>query len=111
QSAHGAGPGCAAAAANVSCAPCHEGKTALKVKFGLVTTNFVERDSTKLERIVCVVCHDPHGSPYAGQLRADIGTPTTDNLCIKCHSRTGTPPWGVATATSASRGPHGAQGL
>lgn len=57
------------------------------------------------------MCHDPHGSPYEGQLRRDVTVPTTDNLCITCHSRTGTPPWGTATATAAARGPHGAQGL
>jgi predicted CXXCH cytochrome family protein len=110
QSAHGSGPGFAAAAANASCAPCHEGKTALTVKFG-VTGRFVEKDSAKLERIVCVVCHDPHGSPNSAQLRASISSPSTDNLCVTCHSRSGTPPWGTATATSAARGPHGAQGL
>ena len=110
-SAHGSGPAFSHAAANTSCAPCHEGKAALAVKFG-VTTNYKEKSDTTHQRIVCVVCHDPHGaSPYEGQLRASISEPTTDNLCIKCHSRTGTPPWGVATATSAARGPHGAQGL
>jgi predicted CXXCH cytochrome family protein len=110
-SAHGSGPGFAVAAGNASCAPCHEGRAALQVKFG-VTTNYVEKGSATLERIVCVVCHDPHGaSPFEGQLRASISDPTTDNLCIKCHSRSGTPPWGIATATSAARGPHGAQGL
>ena len=110
-SAHGSGPGYSHAAANASCAPCHEGKAALAVKFGVVT-NYKEKSDTSHQRIVCVVCHDPHGaSPFEGQLRADISTPTTDNLCIKCHSRTGTPPWGVATAASAARGPHGAQGL
>src|SRR5690349_4118561 len=111
QSAHGSGPGYSHAATNASCAPCHEGKAALAVKFGVVT-NYAEKADTTHQRIVCVVCHDPHGaSPYEGQLRADISAPTTDNLCIKCHSRTGTPPWGVATAASAARGPHGAQGL
>jgi predicted CXXCH cytochrome family protein len=111
ESAHGSGPGYSHAATNASCAPCHEGKAALAVKFGVVT-NYKEKSDTSHQRIVCVVCHDPHGaSPYEGQLRADISAPTTDNLCIKCHSRTGTPPWGVATATSPARGPHGAQGL
>jgi len=110
QSAHGSGPGYAVAAANASCAPCHEGKTALAIKFG-VTTNYLEKTDTTHQRIVCAVCHNPHGSPYEHQLRAPISVPTTDNLCIKCHSRTGTPPWGVATGTSAARGPHGAQGL
>lgn len=111
ESAHGSGPGFASAATNASCAPCHEGKAALAVKFGVVT-NYVEKSSTTPERIVCVVCHDPHGaSPYEGQLRASVSEPSIDNLCVKCHSRKGTPPWGVATGTSAARGAHGAQGL
>jgi predicted CXXCH cytochrome family protein len=110
-SAHGSGPGFGDAAGNASCAPCHEGRTALAVKFG-VNTNYVEKSSATLQRIVCVVCHDPHGaSPYEGQLRASISEPSIDNLCIKCHSRKGTPPWGAATATSPARGAHGAQGL
>jgi predicted CXXCH cytochrome family protein len=111
QSAHGSGPGFLVAATNASCAPCHEGKMALTVKFG-VTTNYKEKSDTTHQRIVCAVCHDPHGaSGFTGQLRASISEPTTDNLCIKCHSRKGTPPWGVASGTSAARGAHGAQGL
>ena len=110
QSGHGSGPGYANAAANPSCAPCHEGKAALLTKFG-VTTNYRELGDTTHQRIGCAVCHDPHGKAgFEGQLRASMSTPTIDNLCIKCHSRTGSPPWPVAT-TSASRGPHGAQGL
>jgi predicted CXXCH cytochrome family protein len=110
QSAHGSGPGYAVAAGNATCAPCHEGKTALAVKFN-VQTNYVERDSAKTERIVCVVCHDPHGGPNAGQLRASISTPSIDNLCVRCHSRSGVPPWGVAAPGGTARGAHGAQGL
>lgn len=110
-SAHCSGPAFSHAAANASCAPCHEGKAALQVKFG-VTTNYKEKSDTTHQRIVCVVCHDPHGAtPYSGQLRASISEPTTDNLCIKCHSRSGTPPWGRASGTSPARGAHGAQGL
>jgi hypothetical protein len=30
---------------------------------------------------------------------------------VTCHSRSGTPPWSVATGTGTSRGAHGAQGL
>lgn len=111
QSAHGSGPGWSHAAPNATCAPCHEGKTALRVKFG-ANTNYIERDSAKLERIVCVVCHDPHGAtPYPGQLRAPINEPTTENLCVRCHSRVGTPPWSAAAVGGTSRGAHGAQGL
>ena len=112
QSAHGSGPGYSHAAANASCASCHEGKAALAVKFG-VTTNYKEKSDTTHQRIVCVVCHDPHGtSGIPHQLRASISEPSTDNLCIKCHSRSGTPPWGISTGlASPGRGPHGAQGL
>jgi predicted CXXCH cytochrome family protein len=110
-SAHGSGPGYAIAAANASCAPCHEGKAAIAIRFGDVNANYLEKTDTTHLRIVCVVCHNPHGSPYEHQLRASESDPTTDNLCIKCHSRAGTPPWGVATATRGAGGPHGAQGL
>jgi predicted CXXCH cytochrome family protein len=111
QSAHGSGPGFASAAANPSCAPCHEGKAAIAIKFGDTEANYVEKSDTSHQRIVCSVCHDPHGSPYEHQLRASVSTPTTDNLCIKCHSRSAVPPWSAASATSSARGPHGAQGL
>ncbi len=111
QSAHGSGPGLSHAFGNAACTPCHEGHAALTVKFG-VTGNFAEKGSTDSLHIVCVVCHDPHGGPNEGQLRASISTPTTDNLCVRCHSRSGTPPWGIAaTVGSTARGAHGAQGL
>jgi predicted CXXCH cytochrome family protein len=112
QSAHGSGPAWSHAASNVACQPCHEGKGAMITKFG-VTGKFLEKDSAgTLLRITCVVCHDPHGSPYTAQLRADITTPTMDNLCVTCHSRSGTPPWGAASgATGTARGAHGAQGF
>src|SRR6266516_2704700 len=110
ESAHGSGPGFAAAATNTSCMPCHEGRTATAVKFG-ENANYVEKASATPERIGCVTCHNPHGSPYEHQLRAPLSEPSRDQLCVTCHSRTGTPPWGTATATSPARGPHGAQGL
>jgi len=111
QSAHGSGPGFSHAAGNASCNPCHEGQTAMAVKFGVTNTNYKELGTAKLERIVCVVCHDPHGSPYEAQLRAPLSEPSLDQICVRCHSRAGTPPWGTASATSSARGPHGAQGL
>ncbi len=110
ESAHGSGPAFAAAATNASCMPCHEGRTAMVVKFG-ETANYVEKTSATPERIGCVTCHNPHGSPYEHQLRAPLSEPSRDQLCVTCHSRTGTPPWGTATATSPARGQHGAQGL
>lgn len=110
ESAHGSGPGFAAASTNATCMPCHEGRTAMAVKFG-ETANYLEKGSTTPERIGCVTCHNPHGSPYEHQLRAPLSQPTRDQLCVTCHSRSGTPPWSVATGTGTSRGAHGAQGL
>jgi len=110
QSGHGNGPGFAVAGTNVSCQPCHEGRAAMTIKFG-ETAPYVEKNSATPERIGCVTCHNPHGSPYPAQLRAPLGTPTRDQLCVTCHSRSGVPPWSVATGTGTSRGAHGAQGL
>ena len=110
QSGHGNGPGFAAAATNAACQPCHEGRVAMQVKFG-ENANYVEKASATPERIGCVTCHNPHGSPNEAQLRAPLGTPTRDQLCVTCHSRSGVPPWSVATGTGTSRGAHGAQGL
>lgn len=110
ESAHGSGPGFSSAATNASCQPCHEGRVAMRIKFG-AQGNYVEKNSTTPERIGCVTCHNPHGSPYESQLRAPLSTPTRDQLCVTCHSRSGTPPWSVATGTGSSRGAHGAQGL
>jgi predicted CXXCH cytochrome family protein len=110
ESAHGSGPGFASASTNASCQPCHEGRAAMTIKFG-ETGNYVEKTSATPERIGCVTCHNPHGSPYESQLRAPLATPTRDQLCVTCHSRTGVPPWSTATGTGSSRGAHGAQGL
>jgi predicted CXXCH cytochrome family protein len=110
QSAHGSGPGFASAGTNPSCMPCHEGRTAMAVKFG-VTSNYKEKGSATPERIGCVTCHSPHGSPYEHQLRAPLSQPSRDQLCVTCHSRSATPPWSTGSATSSARGPHGAQGL
>jgi len=110
ESGHGSGPGFANAGTNPSCMPCHEGRTAMTVKFG-ANTNYIEKGSATPERIGCVTCHAPHGSPYESQLRAPLASPTRDQLCVTCHSRSGTPPWSVATRTGSSRGAHGAQGL
>jgi predicted CXXCH cytochrome family protein len=110
ESGHGSGPGFAVAATNASCAPCHEGRTAMAIKFG-ENANFVEKSSATPERIGCVTCHNPHGSPNTAQLRAPLETPTRDQLCVTCHSRSGTPPWSVAAVGGTARGAHGAQGL
>jgi predicted CXXCH cytochrome family protein len=110
ESAHGSGPGFASAATNASCQPCHEGRAAMAIKFG-ENANYVEKTSATPERIGCVTCHNPHGSPNESQLRAPLSTPTRDQLCVTCHSRTGVPPWSTATGTGTARGAHGAQGL
>jgi predicted CXXCH cytochrome family protein len=103
QSAHGLGTH-TEYASNISssCKACHEGQAALEVTFG-VTTDYLEKGDGALRPITCVVCHDPHGSPYEGQLRASVDVPSEDHLCMRCHARTGTP-W-------SSHGPHAAQGL
>jgi predicted CXXCH cytochrome family protein len=110
-SAHGSGPGFASTSTNSSCTPCHEGRKAMEVKFGVTTSNYIEKTSTTHERIGCVTCHSPHGSPYEHQLRAPLSQPSRDQLCVTCHSKSATPPWGTASGTSPARGPHGAQGL
>jgi predicted CXXCH cytochrome family protein len=89
-------------ATNETCMPCHEGKTALEQKFG-ETDDYIEKGDGQPLAIVCGVCHDPHGSPNENNLRAPIDVASIDHLCVKCHSRIGTPP--------SSHGPHAAQGL
>lgn len=90
-----------------SCLACHEGRSAVK-GWG-VTDNYLERDLplslTSAQGVTCAVCHDPHGSDNAGELRFPIDDPALDNnLCMKCHARRFEP-----QATS-SRGPHAPQG-
>ena len=89
-------------ASNPTCAPCHEGKTALLEQFG-EAADYIEKDDGANQPIACAVCHDPHGSPNESNLRAPIDVATTEHLCATCHARIGAPP--------SSGGPHGAQGL
>ena len=103
-----AAPGCGAA--------CHEGRTAL-ARFNGEPSHYVEKDSvgqiTTLPPATCAVCHDPHGSPYEGQLRAPIDSrDVTINLCMSCHNRNTTPAnnFSNSTATVTKRGSHSAQG-
>ena len=103
-----AAPGCGA--------NCHEGQHAL-ARFNGDPSHFVEKDSvgqtTTLPPATCAVCHDPHGSPYQGQLRLPIDNPDiTQNLCMQCHNRNTTPSANFtnSTATTTSRGAHAAQG-
>lgn len=102
QSRHGTVPALASVGTNATCLPCHEGKRALTVKFG-ETADYVEKASATGMPITCGVCHDPHGSEFEANLRADITAPTLDNFCVKCHARRATPP--------SSHGPHAPQGF
>jgi predicted CXXCH cytochrome family protein len=89
-----------------SCAPCHEGRSALRA-WG-ITANYFERDSAAGSAhlgVTCAVCHDPHNAQFEGQLRFSISDGTFDgNLCMKCHSRRYEP------AGNSPRGPHAPQG-
>ena len=106
----------ASQASNASCMGCHEGRAAL-ARFNGDPSHYVEKDSVgqthTLPPATCAVCHDPHGSPYEGQLRAPIDVPELSvNLCMQCHYR-GTTPSGSftnSTATTTSRGAHASQG-
>ena len=85
------------------CAGCHDGRKALE-RFG-EDANFVERaTATDYQPTTCAVCHDPHGSSNAGQLRFAISSPDPErNLCMQCHMRRNEP-----TFTQSS--PHAPQG-
>jgi predicted CXXCH cytochrome family protein len=86
-----------------SCAYCHEGKAALKTQFG-VRSEFTETNDGQRHGITCAVCHDPHGSEYTAQLRADPFARTVeDNLCMKCHHKR-------AEYEDNGRGAHSPQG-
>jgi predicted CXXCH cytochrome family protein len=102
ESAHGLVPSLSHVGTNAACLPCHEGKAALTAKFG-ETADYVEKSQAAGMPITCGVCHDPHGSGFEANLRADITVPTLDNFCVKCHARSGVPP--------SARGPHAAQGF
>ncbi|HSG82568.1 MAG TPA: cytochrome c3 family protein [Gemmatimonadota bacterium] len=85
------------------CNACHEGRVALEVKF-YETSNYVEKSYVdSLYPIVCVVCHDVHGSEYPANLRAPVAEASFDHLCIRCHARHAVPP--------STRGTHAGQGF
>lgn len=86
-----------------SCRACHEGRTALANSFYEPSDYLEKEDAEANQPIVCVVCHDPHGTDVEGNLRASISMASTDNLCVRCHSNQGVPP--------NEHGPHAAQGL
>lgn len=86
------------------CPACHDGKIRLK-SWG-VTSNFVEKTQAGQFSTNCVVCHDPHGSPNARQLRFPIASADPEqNLCMQCHMRRFEPP-----LNSSRLAPHAPQG-
>ncbi|MBI4409662.1 MAG: hypothetical protein HY561_08145 [Gemmatimonadetes bacterium] len=90
-------------ATSAACLSCHEGKTALQA-FG-ETAEYLEKSDGKLYGITCSVCHDPHGSANAGQLRFAIDAPDPEqNLCIRCHHKRSEPD------PTTPRGAHSPQG-
>ncbi len=88
-----------------SCLDCHEGEAAMQNQFG-VDANFAGKDDDQLSSITCATCHDPHGSDNVAQLRAPIDVPSEENLCVRCHSRRGTP----GLTSPNLHGPHAFQG-
>ena len=102
------------------CKNCHEGREALRVNFegfnprltgqaGGPLGVYLEAGTPAAAQptAFCAVCHDPHDAKHEGQLRAPLGEPTEEQLCVHCHRREGEPEPGITTR----RGPHGAQGL
>ena len=74
------------AASNPECEACHRGQGTLTA-WG-VTDDYVEKDSPTPQPTTCAVCHDPHNSTYAGQLRYPVDTNSYEtHLCSKCHDR------------------------
>ena len=105
-SGHNDSAGMAYPAANPSCQSCHEGRAAIRKFNGNQNTRYIDSVGTKT--IVCVVCHDPHGSNNPAQLRAPLDSPDpTVNLCMQCHLRNGTP---TATFSRGGRSAHSSQG-
>lgn len=105
-SGHNDSAGMAYPAGNPSCQSCHEGKAAIRKFNGNQSTRYIDSVGTKT--IVCVVCHDPHGSNNVAQLRAPIDVPDpTVNLCMQCHLRNAT---ATASFTRGGRSAHSAQG-
>jgi len=85
----------------VDCTSCHSGEGAL-LAWGVRTSYLEEPDvgpGGDHLAITCGICHAPHGSDHAAQLRFPVDTPNEEtNLCMKCHNRRGTP--------DGSSGPH-----
>ena len=94
------------AAGRAGCNSCHEGKAALSAQFN-EDADYVEKGDGEITQITCAVCHDPHGTQFAADLRAPLDEPSRENLCVTCHSRQGTP----NTGSPNEHGPHAYQGL
>jgi predicted CXXCH cytochrome family protein len=68
------------------CNSCHSGQAAM-ARFDPGATTYTEADGTQLA-VTCSVCHDPHGSPNEGQLRAPVRTISAEqHMCGQCHNR------------------------
>ncbi len=80
--------------ASDSCLSCMSTQGALGLDVSLNTTN--------LESISCVACHDPHSHTYEAQLRYEDST----ELCGQCHSGSRHPQYAVFM-----EGPHEKAGL
>lgn len=77
-----------------ACQSCHIGQRVLEA-WG-VNTNYVEKSQGQTKAtavgVTCAVCHDPHGTPNAANLRFPIDSRDLDNnLCMKCHYRRAVP--------------------
>lgn len=110
QSAHG-NPS-AYPAGRSDCEACHTGEGALE-SFGVNTAYLeqadVEDNTANNLAITCAVCHEPHGSENAHQLRFSLTEPTIEqNLCMKCHFKRAIPDLG--DEGTSTRGPHAPQG-
>jgi predicted CXXCH cytochrome family protein len=69
---------------NASCVRCHEGRG----KLALLDPDakYTEHAAGPAQAITCSVCHDPHGSDNAAELRLPVNAPSlTGNLCMSCH--------------------------
>jgi len=87
---------------NPSCAPCHSAQGALAA-WNEGGYRYQEIDGPE-EPTVCVVCHNPHGSPNPGNMRFPIDAASRENnMCIKCHHKRAQPDAG-------GRGPHSPEG-
>lgn len=88
-----------------SCLDCHDGRAAMKNKFG-VKNAYAEQNDGKYHGTTCIVCHDPHGNGKTAQLRMDPNSRDgKTNLCYQCHNRGPVP-----TGAIVRNYPHAPQG-